>query len=197
MNIELISTLKIQRELYEKPRDVARFNWYIEQMTRMNETGEREVVVPINAVNPMGKPHCLTAVNALIALDAEAIAKRAACETEQRLACVDASARLCINLLDDAQGGWTNRYFTEAKYLMSSEYEQRSNKVRQFVVVPCWSSEAYTPERIRQEVFMALYRYAWFQQHGLPQTLNQIMRMNGFAAKFASPLSYSDGGWGL
>ena len=186
MKIELAPTLQIQRELYEKPRDMARFKWYVAQMTGGNEADDRDVVVPIAAVNPMGKPHCLVAVNALIALDAEAIAERAACETKQRLAFVDASARLCINLLDDAMGGWTNRYFTEAKFLMSSEYEQRSNKDRQFVVVGVWSSEAYTAARIRQETLMALYRYAWFQQHGLPTTLKEIMRMNGYAGKFAN-----------
>ena len=33
MNINLIPTLHIQRQLYEMPRDMARFNWYVEQMT--------------------------------------------------------------------------------------------------------------------------------------------------------------------
>ena len=83
-------------------------------------------------------------------------------------------------------GGWTNRYFTEAKLLMSSDYEQRSNKARQFVVAGFWSSEVYTAERIKQETLMALYRYAWFQQHGLPRTLKEIMRMNGYTGKFAN-----------
>jgi hypothetical protein len=198
MKIELIPTLHIQRELYEMPRDMARFNWYIEQMTRMNAAGEREVVMPINAVNPMGKPHCLVAVNALIALDAEEIAKQAALEAEERLSFVDATARLCINLLDDVGGGWTNRYFSEASFRMGAERSEHAKQVRNFAVVPCWSSEVYTPERIRQETLVTLYRYAWFAVKDVPKTLKEIMHMNGFAGKFASsPSPVRTGeGWG-
>ena len=164
---------------------MTRFNWYIEQMTRVNAAGERDVVVPINAVNPMGKPHCLVAVNALIALDAERIAEQAAHEAEQRLRCVDATARLCINLLDDVGGGWTNRYFSEANFRMGAERSEHAKQTRNFAVVPCWSSEVYTPERIRQETLVTVYLYAWFYTRGVPKTLKEIMRMNGFAGKFA------------
>lgn len=39
-------------------------------------------------------------------------------------------------------GGWTNRYFTEAMFRMSSDPRlQRSNRKRNFVLVPCWVSE--------------------------------------------------------
>ena len=52
MNIEYISTLPVLRELYEKPRDMNRFNWYVEQMTGVNEAGKVDVVMPITAANP-------------------------------------------------------------------------------------------------------------------------------------------------
>ncbi len=200
MKIELIPTLHIQRELYEMPRDMVRFNWYIEQMTRVNAAGEREVVVPIGAVNPMGKPHCLVAVNALIALDAERVAEQAAHEAEQRLSFVNATARLCINLLDDVGGGWTNRYFSEAGFRMGAERSEHAKQIRNFAVVPCWSSEVYTPERIRQETLVTVYLYAWFHVQGVPKMLKEIMRMNGFAGKFASapsPVRTGEGADGL
>jgi hypothetical protein len=153
------------------------------------------VIVPIMAVNPMGKPHCLDAVNALIALDAEGIAEQAAREAEQRLRFVDTSTRLCINLLDDVGGGWTNRYFNEAGFCMGAERSEHAKQIRNFAVATCWSSEVYTQARIQQEALATLYRYAWFHMQGVPKTLKAIMQMNGFAGKFAaSPSPVLTGG---
>ena len=184
MNIKYISTLPVLRELYEKPRDMNRFNWYVEQMTGVNEAGKVDVVMPITAANPMGREHCLAAVNALMAFDADGVAAAAAQEAAQRLAQVEQRARVYINVIDDLKGGWTNRYFVEAKDRLGDQENFRANQSRHFVGVFCWVSETYTAERVRMETLAAVYRYAHVQVRGLPATLRQMMQMDGRARAF-------------
>jgi hypothetical protein len=196
MNIELIPTLAIQRELYEKPRDMVRFQWYLDQVIGETEPGKRDVVVPIGAANPMGREHCLATAQALLAIDAEAVMMQAIEEARTRLADVNCEARVALNILDDLRGGWTHRYFNEAGMRFGSEYSQRANRSRQFVIVPCWASEAHTPASVRSETLAALFRHAWWQKHGVTKTLKEIMPLDGYASRFASPspvLSHSDG----
>ncbi|HEX6989126.1 MAG TPA: hypothetical protein VF282_06610 [Bacillota bacterium] len=186
MQIELIPTLEILRDLYARPRDIARFRWYLEQMLGDTDDGDVDVVVPITWANPMGKEHCLAAVQALLDIQAESVAADAAREAGPDLADVDARARLALVLLDDVAGGWTNRWLNEAGYRMCTDPRaQRSNRRRNFVIVPCWASETYTPARIRIEVKAALHRYAHLHRHGMPRTLRDIMVMDGQARAFA------------
>jgi len=169
MNIEYISTLPVLRELYEKPRDMNRFNWYVEQMTGVNEAGKRDIVMPITAANPMGREHCIVAAQA----------------AAQRLADVDERARVYLNVIDDVKGGWTNHYFVESKARLGNPVDQRANQTRHFVGVFCWVSETYTAERVRVETLAAVYRYAQMQGHGVPVTLRQMMQLDGRARAFA------------
>lgn len=53
------------------------------------------------------------------------------------------------------------------------------------VVVPCWASETYTPERIRQLTRAGLFSFAYLYQHGAPRTLREIMALDGQARAFA------------
>ncbi len=185
MNIEYISTLPVLRELYEKPRDINRFNWYVEQMTGVNEAGKRDIVMPIAAANPMGREHCLAAVNALLAFDADGVATAAAQEAERRLAQVEQRARVYISVIDDLKGGWTNHCFVEAKERLGDKENFRANQSRHLVGVFCWVSETYTAERVRMETLAAVYRYAQMQVHGVPVTLRQMMQLDGRARVFA------------
>ena len=193
MNIEFISTLPVLRELYEKPRDMARFHWYLEQMIGTNEDGKQDVVIPITAANPMGREPCLAAVNALIAMDADGVGAAAAQAGADRLAGIEAlagvKARAYIGVVDDVGGAWSNRYTVEASYHLDKARGQRANQHRHFIGAVCWVSAcvrgAYTPARIRAEMMAAVYRFAFMQLHGLPRTLQQMLTMEGQARVFA------------
>ena len=187
MEVEFILTLNVQRELYEKPRDMARFRWYIEQL--LGGTGrdddERDVQLPIVAVNPMGKEHCLAAVNALIAIDADGVAAAAAREAAARLSEMNASARVYVNLLDDRMGGWTNRIYSEFGLRYGTAFAMRANRKRRFAGVWCWTSEAYAAADIRVMTFDAVYRAAYWQTLGAPRTLREMLALDRGAAQFS------------
>lgn len=193
MKVNYISTLQILRELYEKPRDMARFQWYLQKMIGENETGEPDVVLPITAVNPMGREHCLAAVNSLLEMNADVIAQNAFEEAASSFADVPHTVRAAINLLDDVGGGWTNRYLTEASFRINTDPQKvRAWQKRNFVVVACWASELYTAVDIRAEARAALYRYAHLHRYGAPRTLQQIMTMDGSARAFAGAIPLLD-----
>jgi hypothetical protein len=186
MNIDFIPTLQVQRELYEKPRDMARFRWYIEQMLGDSADGdERDVQLPIGAVNPMGKAHCLDAVNALIAIDADGVAAAAALEAAVRLPDVGPAARIYVNVLDDCMGGWTNRIFSEFGLRYGSDFAIRANRTRRFYGVWCWTSEGYSIQRIRMLTFDTVYRAWHWLTRGAPHTLREMLALDHAAAGFA------------
>ncbi len=186
MEVEFIPTLQVQRELYEKPRDVARFRWYIEQMLGdSDDGGERDVRLPISAVNPMGKEHCLTAVNALIAIDADGVAAAASRAAAARLPTVKDCARVFVNLVDDLLGGWTDRIFTEYKGRYGDEQTMRANRARRLAGVWCWTSEAYAAADIRAMTLDAVYRAAHWQARGATRTLREMLALDRDAARFS------------
>jgi hypothetical protein len=164
---------------------MARFRWYLEQLLAPGEGGDLDISLPIGSVNPMGREHCLKAVEALIAMNAESAVASAVGQAAQRLAAIPGRARLCINLLDDLRGGWTNRYLDEAGLRFGSEHGLRANRSRHFVVVPVWTSESYTPEILRAEALAAIYRHAAWSVAGLPKTLDAMLRQEGLALRFA------------
>ncbi len=186
MEVEFIPTLQVQRELYEKPRDMARFRWYIEQMLGdSGDDGERDVRLPIGAVNPMGQEHCLAAVNALITIDADGVAAAAAREAAGRLPGTKASARVFVNLVDDLMGGWTDRIFAEFKNRYGDALSMRANRTRRFAGVWCWTSENYAAADIRAMTFDTVYRAAHWQTHGAPRILREMLALDHAAALFS------------
>lgn len=191
MQITLILTLKVQQELYSKPRDFSRFGWYLEQLTGQTgktpgaHAGEPDVVLPITAVNPMGREHCLHAIEALIEIDAETAMQDAIEEASRRLGHTEGTIQIALNLVDDDAGGWTDRYFTEARLRFGSERDERAALKRRFVIVPCWTSETYRPEDVRKETLAAVYRRAWRDRFGLALTLGDQVVSEGAAMRFA------------
>lgn len=187
MQVQYVPQLEILRELYQKPRDMHRFDWYLQQMLGEDEDGELDVAIPMVGANPMGREHCLAAVNALLEIDADIAAKAAADEVLPHFAGIDVTVKLSVTLRDDVQGGWTNRYLTESGMRMCTDPRLQRSAIRrrQFAVVPCWTSETYTPERVGKLTKAALYRFAYLYKHDLPRTLREIMAMDGQARAFA------------
>jgi len=80
MLLEFLPTLEVHRELYSMPRGMERFRAYIARMTG----GSGDLALPIAAMNPMGKEHMISAVEAWIACGAEEAAVEAVREAAQR-----------------------------------------------------------------------------------------------------------------
>jgi len=177
MKLSLVPMLQVERELYEIPRGWTRFEKYLQVLTG----GTDEVVLPLVALNPMGKENVPVILDALLALGAEEIAASALAEAERRLAGLDGDLRVGLVVADDAQGGWTNRYFTE----MQHRFEKKGDVKRGWVVAIFWTSEEPTREKVREEVMAAVYRIAYFMRHGPARTLRQMIAQEGLAAAFA------------
>ena len=185
MDIELVPTLQVLRDLYTQPNGMDRFRSYLSQMIGETEDGEPDVVLPIMSANPMGKEHCLPMVERLLDIEAEAVVAGALEEAGKRLAFFDARARVALNLVDDLGGSWTDRYFTEAELRLGSRQQERANRMRRFVVVPCWTSERYTPDLLRKETLAAVFRLAWRDSFGLPESLGAMLTAEGNSLRFA------------
>ena len=90
MHLELVPLLRVERELYHTPRGFARFRKYLATM----QGGTNDVeLLPLVALNPMGKEHVAAVLDALLALDAEAVAAEAAADAGRRLAARPARSR--------------------------------------------------------------------------------------------------------
>lgn len=177
MNFKLVPMLQIQRDIYNVPRGLERFYRYFEVM--MGDTAD--LALPLPAMNPMGKEHVIMAYDALLALDAEGVAAAALADVEQRLSHLTGSFRMGLVVADDAQGGWTNRYFTDFGHRFDSQPMLR----RGWAVVLFWTSEQPSVQRVREEVMLVAFRTASVCRHGWPTTLRQMLEQEGQAALFA------------
>jgi hypothetical protein len=177
MQIVLVRSLQAQRGLYDLPRGTERFQAYIALMTG----GTNEMVLPLSLLNPMGKEHVAATLDALIALDAEAVAADAVADAQRRLADVPGELRVALVVVDDVGGGWTDRYLTETRHRFEADGERK----RGWATALFWTSEQPSPRGVREATLAAVYRAAYKLRHGTPRTLAQMMAQEGQAAAFA------------
>lgn len=180
MKIELEPLLGGQREIYDLPLGRDRFLQYIDVMT----AGTREMALPLTLMNPMGKPHVAAFLDSLIELRAEEIAADAVGEALERLAGVAGAVELRLGLVvvDDAGGGWTNRYTTE----MAHRFGRSGELKRGWIVGLLWTSEAPSADSVRSEVLSSIYRAVHRLRHGDPEGLRGRLLQEGRAAAFGS-----------
>src|SRR5262249_57822161 len=100
MQIVLVRSLQAQRDLYDLPRGMERFQAYIALMTG----GRDEMLLPLSLLNPMGREHVAATLDALLAVDAEAAAEEAAAGARRRLAGVPGGPRGALRVAD-CRGG--------------------------------------------------------------------------------------------
>lgn len=176
MHIEVVPSLEVQRDLLALPRGMERFEAYVSSMVGPDD----EVLLPLFLFNPMAREHVAEVLDGLIASGAERIAADAAAASAALLDGDDRVVRTIVMVVDDALGGWTNRY--------STDYELRCTTKSGFpdwIVVPVWSSEGVDVERVRADTTAAVGRYAHVAEHGWPSTLDEVMRQEGTASAFA------------
>ena len=184
MPISLVPLLQIQRELYALPAGPERFRAYVRTMT-----GDRDdMLLPLSLMNPMGKPHVAARLDALLAFDAEDVARSAIADVRSRLetagvALDDGHADLTVALVvaDDAHGGWTHRQFTDAAH----RFDDRHGIARGWATVVLWSSDEPSPAIVTREVIAAIYRVLYIRRYGFPASLDEKLRQEGYVAAFA------------
>lgn len=187
MHVEYIPLLRMQREIYEVPRGWDRFRQYLGVM----QPGTGDQLVPLFVMNPMAREHVTARLDELIAIDADAIASKAVTESADRFQDVTSQYKAGVVLCDDLQGGWTNRYLSEAQvrfgYTFTPQQRARANAATEpgWIVGMLWVSEEPTQERVEQTARAALYRTVYMRQRGLPTTLRQMMVQEGLALAFA------------
>ncbi len=177
MALELLPLLAVQRELLHTARGFERFRQYLEVM--LDERGE--VVLPLAAFNPMSKPHVAVLLDSLIAMGAEDVARAALAEATARLGAATLALRVGLVVVDDALGGWTNRFLTDMDHRFGGSGELK----RGFSTAYAWTGEETTPAMIRTETLGAVYRHCYKRLHGLPQTLRAMLMLEGLMSVFA------------
>jgi len=182
LQVEHVPTLRDQQRIYAIPRGPGRFADYIATIT--GGVPDACVMPPLISMNPMAREHVAEAVDRLIALDAEAVARDATAEACARLSAapIDLSLKIGLVVLDDLKGGWTDRRFIELAYRLP-----RGKAVSTFgwLTAGLWVTEPTSPEGVRATVLSTIYRCAHRHRFGNPSTLREVFLLEGRAACFA------------
>jgi hypothetical protein len=89
-----------------------------------------------------------------------------------------ANIRVSLVVVDDAKGGWTNRYLNDFQYAF--EFDKASFLKRPWLMVPCWTNEEPSRDKIYNDTLIHLHRLAYVFEHGQAKTLAQMMQQEGF-----------------
>ena len=184
MPLELLPLLVVQRELLNTPPGPERFQRYLAAM--LDKDGE--MALPLAAFNPMSKPHVTDLLDTLLAMDAEAEVRSALGEAVRRLGPATPQARVGLVVVDDALGGWTNRYLTDADH----RFGDTGNMKRGFATGYVWTGDETTRAMIRAEILSVLYRHAYKARYGLPQTLREMLTLEGLTGNFSGATTPTD-----
>src|SRR6476661_7555477 len=133
MTLELLPLLAVQRELLNTPPGPERFQRYLAAML----DNDGEVALPLAAFNPMSKPHVTALLDTLLAMDAEEEVQSALSEAARRLGPDTPQVRVGLVVVDDALGGWTNRYLTDADH----RFGDTGNMNRGFAIGYVWTGD--------------------------------------------------------
>jgi hypothetical protein len=180
MKLNYVPLLRIQRDLQSIPRGMGRFRQYLHTMS--NEEGTDIELVPLICMNPMARDHVTTLLDALLMLDADGVAARAAAEASAGLADVPGEFKAALVLADDLLGGGTNRYAYEFDFRMRhGPHRTRPQDIRRFWVTGVlWSSEAPAVDLVRETMLAAVYRTAYILRHGHARTLREMLFQEGY-----------------
>ena len=111
MNLEYVPLLRVMRNLHSIPRGMKRFRHYLRMIFPPDENADQ--LIPLLAMNPMGKDHVTALLDAYLAMDADGIGARVTAEAAARLADVPGNFKVGLVVADDLLGGGTNRYDCE------------------------------------------------------------------------------------
>lgn len=185
MRLDYVPLLQVQRDLHDLPRDPGRFQQYLRTIFQDDDIGMR---LPLLAMNPMGQEHVTALLDGLLALDADAVAARAAADAAAELTYVPGDFKAALVIADDLLGGWTNRYANEFEYRFgggrgrsqSSTKPELPRWLRHFWLFGVlWSSEPASEKAAREAILTAVYRAAYIHRHGHARTLRAMLAQEG------------------
>jgi hypothetical protein len=195
MGLIYTSLLPTQLEVYQVPLGIERFKTYIK--TVLNEDSDDIELAPLSAMNPMAKEHAKVYLETLLLLQADSITAKAVTDFAANNQTLDAhDIRVSLVVCDDAKGGWTNRYLNEFTYAF--EFDKASFLKRPWLMVPAWTLEEISSDRLYSDTLIYLHRLAYVFEHGQARTLEQMMQQEGYAlfhAHVAQWLSPDDLGY--
>ena len=179
MNLTYVPLLPVQREIQGLPRNYARFRQYLR--TVMNSEGTGPDLVPLLVANPMARDHVTALLDALLALDADGVAARAAAEASAGLADDPTEGNAALVVADDLMGGWTNRYAAEftLRFQCGPPGPLPRWLKRFWVYGLLWSSEPASERAAREAILTAVYRIAYVRRHGPARTLRDRLAQEG------------------
>ncbi len=64
-------------------------------------------------------------------------------------------------------------------------FRQKAYYKRGWVAGILWTSEAYTPQQVREEVQLCLFRAAYIRRHGYARTLDEMLSQESYAMRMA------------
>jgi hypothetical protein len=180
VKLEYVPLFQVQRNLQGLPRDYERFREYLR--TIRSQGGKGLELPSLIAMNPMGKEHVTDLLDALLAMDADGIAARAAAEASARLADTPGDAKITLIIADDLKGGWTNRYANEFthRFCCGGTTGTLPHWLNDFWITGLlWSSEPASERAVREAILTAASRTAYVERHGLARTLRQKLAQEG------------------
>jgi hypothetical protein len=180
VRVEPVPVLGILRELWSKPRDMARFHEYVAKIKGGPDGG---IFAPLVAANPMAKPHMIAYADALAALGADRLLSEAASEAARRLAHSPVETKLSLVPIDDVGGGWSERAMVD----FAARFGDGKKRARDYGYTSAmvYASEPPAAPLVRERLLAAVYRRAWWERHGTPRTLREMLRQEANALRFA------------
>jgi len=155
-----------------------RFHTYLK--TILNDDGSDAELVPLVAINPMGKDHVTRLLDALLEMNADGIAARLAEEVSEDLSAEPGEFKAAIVVIDDAGGGWTNRWDCEYGLRHPAPGHKRF-----WVTGGLWSSEPASERSVREALLAAVFRTVVVQRQGPARTLGELLAQEGRAMAMA------------
>jgi hypothetical protein len=177
MTFELLPTIDIMIDLYEKPRTFERFQEYLK--TLQGDT-KGDLAIPISGFNPMAKEHLLDRLKELKNLGAEQIIEETLNDLNGNNFSKNSNRnfKIAINLSDDLKGGWTNRFTSDydSKFKISGLFS------RNFCTPIFWTSENFTKDTIRERTVEYIFRTVYWLTSPKPKTLKEHLEQEIFVA---------------
>jgi hypothetical protein len=184
MNLDYVPLVRIMRELHSIPRGMKRFQHYLRTIFPPDENADQ--LIPLLAMNPMGKDHVTALLDAYLAMDADAIGARTAAEAAARLADVPGDFKVGLVVADDLMGGGTNRYDCEFTFRFGPEWIRGQGSAPKLPRIKdvwlqgvLWSSEAPSERAVREAILATVHRAAYMHRHGLARNLREMLTQEG------------------
>lgn len=172
MVFELVPILKKMRELYRLPRDLNRFEEFLNTLV---DSSDSDIQIPIIGYNPMAKEHILDRLQELIGMNAEQTASEALETLNKKYISVHSDQRfqVFIILSDDMSGHWPDRNSSD----YDSRFRMRPLIRRHFCTPFFWCSEKFGKEMIQRRVTEYAERTVYLLDHSDPETLEEHILM--------------------